>query len=61
MYTHANPRFTIKKWGVMGYSLHGLVSMISDVLCGFGCLVATVWERAAHSVDHMFSFYCVLL
>ena len=23
---------------------------------GFGCLVATFWEIAAHSVDHMFFF-----
>ena len=24
---------------------------------GLGCSVATFWERAAHSVDHMFSLY----
>ena len=25
MYTPVNPSFTIQKWGVRGYSLHGLV------------------------------------
>ena len=29
--------------------------IFSSVLVG--CLVATFWERAAHSVDHMFSLY----
>ena len=27
------------------------------ILVQFGCCVATFWEIAAHSVDHMFSLY----
>ena len=27
------------------------------ILSSVGCSVATFWERAAHSVDHMFSLY----
>ena len=32
MYTPVNPKFTIYKWGVRGYTLHGHVS-IMNVLC----------------------------
>ena len=28
MYTHVNPSFTIQKWGLLGYSLHGIVFMM---------------------------------
>ena len=28
MYTPVNPSFTIQKWGVKGYTLHGHVSMM---------------------------------
>ena len=28
---------------------------LDDILLGLGCRVATFWERAAHSVKHMFS------
>ena len=30
MYTPVNPSFTTQKWGVRGYSLHGLVIMMID-------------------------------
>ena len=29
----------------------------SGVYFGLGCSVAAFWERAAHSVDHLFSLY----
>ena len=44
---------------VFGVSFDG----VSPYFCtdyfqfGLGCWVATFWERAAHSVDHMFSLY----
>ena len=31
MYTPVNPNFTISKWGVRGYTLHGHVSMMSSL------------------------------
>ena len=41
MYTPVNPIFTMLKWGVRGYTLHGLVSMMKALHLYFPVLVRT--------------------
>ena len=44
MYTPVHPSFTIQKWGIRGYSIHGLVFMmiILSVRFLFVCVVVVV-------------------
>ena len=37
MYTPVNPNFTISKWGVRGYTLHGHVDMMIQPLTDQNC------------------------
>ena len=47
MYTTVNPSFTIKKWGVRGYTLHGLVIMMTSF-----CIVVAMCDLV-HDVKAM--------
>ena len=51
MYTPVNPSFTIQKWGVRGYSLHGHVFMMvySDKLLCMLSLEQTFQPAASNS------------
>ena len=44
MYTPVHPSFTIQKWGVRGYSLHGLVFVMADQLRGI-CVVVFAYAK----------------
>ena len=54
MYTPVHPRFTIQKWGLMGYSLHGLVFVMGFFLHFFLSALekCAVVEREVSRIVH---------
>ena len=54
MYTPVNPSFTIKKWGVMGSSLHGHVILMNTN--SFNQLVTNGFSHPYHLDECTFNF-----